>query len=253
MSDYYNPQKTRGLYDPHSEAPHTLSRTKIELFMRCPRCFYMDQRLGTGQPPSMPFNLNSAVDELLKREFDAHRSAKTVHRYMQEHGIDALPYSHPSLDEWREALRGGVRVYHSPTNLTLRGAPDDLWVTPAGSLHVVDYKATSKETEVSLDAAWQIGYKRQVEFYQWLLRGNGFTVEPVAYFVYANGRRNEPAFNDQLVFDVKVIPYRGDDAWIEPTLLQVKQCLDAPNVPASGADCDYCDYRRAAARHERAA
>lgn len=253
MSEYYKAQKVRGLYDPTSHTPHTISRTKVELFVRCPRCFYMDQRLGTGQPPSMPFNLNSAVDTLLKREFDAHRAARTAHRYMREHGIDALPYSHPSLDEWREALRGGVRTHHEATNLVLRGAPDDLWVTPSGSLHVVDYKATSKDAEVSLDAAWQDGYKRQVEFYQWLLRRNGFTVEPIAYFVYANGRRNEPAFDDKLIFDIKVIPYRGDDAWIESTLAALKQCLDAPELPASGADCDFCQYRQAAVRHEQTA
>jgi hypothetical protein len=190
------------------------------------------------------------VDTLLKREFDAHRAAGTAHRYMLAHGIDALPYSHPSLEVWREALRGGVRFHHEGTNLVLRGAPDDLWVTPAGSLFVVDYKATSKDAEVTLDAAWQGGYKRQIEFYQWLLRRNGFTVEPVAYFVYANGRRSEPAFDDKLVFDVKIIPYTGDDGWIEPTLGEIKQCLDAPTPPPSSPECDYCQYRRAAAAHE---
>ena len=43
-------------------------------------------------------------------------------------------------------------------------------------LIVVDYKATSKNSEVNLDAEWQIGYKRQMEFYQYLLRNNGFKV-----------------------------------------------------------------------------
>ena len=30
----------------------------------------MDRRLGIAQPPGFPFNLNSAVDNLLKNEFD---------------------------------------------------------------------------------------------------------------------------------------------------------------------------------------
>lgn len=51
-------------------------------------------------------------------------------------------------------------------------------------LIVVDYKATSKTTAVSLDADWQIAYKRQAEIYQWLLRKNDFSVSNIAYFVY---------------------------------------------------------------------
>ena len=38
---------------------------------------------------------------------------------------------------------------------------------------VVDYKATAKQRDVTLDADWQIAYKRQMEIYQWLLRANG--------------------------------------------------------------------------------
>jgi len=64
-----------------------------------------------------------------------------------------------------------VRVEHGPTGLTLFGAIDDLWADAGGLHYVVDYKATSKGGEVGLDADWQGGYRRQVEFYQWLLRG----------------------------------------------------------------------------------
>ena len=55
----------------------------------------------------------------------------------------------------------------------ITGAVDDIWVTPDGELIIVDYKSTSKDTEVNLDAEWQDGYKRQMEVYQWLLRQKG--------------------------------------------------------------------------------
>ena len=73
MSKYYNPQKTRGLFDPQLQEPFVISRSGIDLFIQCPRCFYLDKRLGTGRPPGFPFSLNSAVDALLKKEFDGHR------------------------------------------------------------------------------------------------------------------------------------------------------------------------------------
>lgn len=250
VSEYYNPHKTRNLYNPASDGPHTLSRVKVELFVQCPRCFWMDQRKGTGRPPSMPFNLNSAVDELLKREFDAHRSAGTPHPLMTAYGIDAVPYSHPSMDEWREALRGGVRFHHTPTNLVVRGAPDDIWINRIPRLHVVDYKATAKDGEVSLDAPWQDGYKRQVSFYGWLLDRNGFPVDATAYFVYCNGRKDAPAFDGKLEFSVKVIPHTMDMSWVEPTLHALKACLDAPSMPDAAPSCDWCAYRTAAHGHE---
>ena len=74
------------------------------------------------------------------------------------------------MDEWRDSLRAGVRYLHEPTNFLVSGGVDDIWINPAGELHVVDYKATSKKGEVNIDAPWQDGYKRQIEIYQWLLR-----------------------------------------------------------------------------------
>lgn len=251
MSDFYNAQKTRNLYMPGSAEPYRLSRAGIDLFMQCPRCFYLDKRLGTARVPSMPLNLNSAVDELLKREFDVHRAHGTPHRIMQEHGIDAVPFPHEQMDIWREARTGGLRYVHPETNFLVTGAVDDLWVELVHRmLHVVDYKATSKDDEVTLDAPWQIGYKRQVEVYQWLLRRLGFPVHPVAYFVYCNGDKNAPAFDFKLEFRVKVIPYTGDDSWVQGTLGDIKACLESPDIPAASESCDWCAYRTAAAGHE---
>lgn len=250
MSEYYKPQRTRNLFDPESEAPYRISRSGIDLFLQCPRCFYLDKRLGTARVPMMPFNLNSAVDELLKREFDINRAAGTAHALMLKHGIDAVPFAHPKMDEWREARTAGARFLHEPSNLLVTGGIDDIWINPRKKLHIVDYKATAKDTEITLDAPWQIGYKRQIEVYQWLFRRLGFDVDEVAYFVYCNGRKNAPAFDFKLEFDVKVIPYIGDDAWVEPALADIKKCLMSPKLPKAAPSCDWCSYRTAAAGHE---
>jgi hypothetical protein len=109
----------------------------------------------------------------------------------------------------------------------------------------VDYKATAKDSEVNLDAAWQDGYKHQMEIYQWLFRQNGFTVSKTGYFVYCNGKRDKEAFDARLEFDIKLIPYVGDDSWVEGIVLKAKKCLDGA-MPDSGQACDFCNYRKAA-------
>ena len=118
--------RTRNIYDPNSEKPFKLSRSKVDNFVSCKRCFYIDRRLGVGQPPGFPFNINSAVDELLKKEFDQYRKKGEPHPYMETVDKNLIPYSHEKLDEWRENFKG-VQFHHEETNLIFTGAVDDLW------------------------------------------------------------------------------------------------------------------------------
>jgi hypothetical protein len=245
MSMYYKGKRTRNLYEPGGVKPFRLSRSKLELFMNCPRCFYLDRRLGIGQPPGFPFNLNSAVDALLKKEFDDYRARQEPHPLMNQNGIDAVPFVHASLDQWRENFKG-VSTPLEGTNLEVFGAVDDLWVKPDGEVIVVDYKATSKNGKIGLDADWQDGYKRQMEIYQWLVRRQGLAVSDTGYFVYCNGRRDMPSFNGRLEFEIHLLPYSGNDAWVEDCVRSAYQCLNGEEIPGAGADCDFCRYREAA-------
>ncbi len=230
------------LYNPKSKEPFKISRSKIDLFLNCPRCFYLDRVLGISQPPGYPFSLNSAVDHLLKKEFDIHRAKNTRHPLMKAYGLDAIPYSHEMMNEWRENFKG-MRYLHKPTNLLITGAVDDIWIdNKTKELIVVDYKATSKDAEVTLDADWQIGYKRQMEVYQWLLRQLGFPVSDTGYFVYCNGRKDNKSFDGKLEFNIKLIPYKGNGDWIEKTIVDIKKCLNSKHIPDSNPDCEYCHY-----------
>lgn len=234
-------------YRPGQMAPYKVSRSKIELFMQCPRCFWLDARLKIKRPDGPPFNINKAIDELFKKEFDTYRLQGVPHPLMVEFGVRAVPFQHEQLDTWRETFTGVVAL-HQPTNLHVFGAVDDLWVNEAGEVIVVDYKATAKDREVSINSDWQISYKRQMEVYQWLLRQNGLTVNPTGYFVYTNGRLDVDGFYNRVEFRTKLIPYIGKTEWIEPTLEEMKACLEGAMPPvgtaAMGGPCDFCTYAR---------
>lgn len=245
MSQYYNSQRKRGLYDPNSKEPFKLSRSKIDLFLECPRCFYLDRKLGVGRPPGFPFALNSAVDALLKQEFDVHRAEGKKHPLQEKYGVDAIPVAHDELDKWRHNFTG-VQFLHPETNFLVFGAIDDLWQNSQGEYIVVDYKSTSKNEKITkLNKSWQDGYKRQMEIYQWLLRKNGYKVSDTGYFVYCNGKTDKEAFDGKLEFDVTLIDYQGNDFWVEEALLGAHKCLNEEKIPESGKDCDFCAYVRA--------
>ncbi len=242
MSDFYKVPRTRGLYRTDAREPFKISRSKLELSLECPRCFYIDRKLGVGRPPGFPFNLNSAVDTLLKREFDMHRVAGTKHPLQEHYGVDAIPVAHEDLDTWRHNFTG-VQVLHEPTNFMVFGAIDDLWENTDGEYVVVDYKATSKSEKIeALDKEWHGGYKRQMEIYQWLLRQKGYTVSDTGYFVYCNGDADREAFDARLEFDVTLIPYTGDDSWVEGAIRDAKEILDSEMLPEASSDCDYCTF-----------
>ncbi len=236
-------------YEVGQTEPFKVSRSKIELFMQCPRCFWLDAKLKITRPSSPPFNINKAIDELFKREFDTYRAKAEPHPLMKEFSIDAVPMQHDMLNVWRQNFTG-VTALHEPTNLWVFGAIDDLWVDSSGQAIVVDYKATAKEQGVSIDSDWQISYKRQLEVYQWLLRRNNLKVSDVGYFVYTNAVVKADGFFDKVDFVTKVIPYKGDDTWIEPTLIRMKATLDDAKMPpvgtaAMGGICEFCSYARA--------
>jgi PD-(D/E)XK nuclease superfamily len=246
MAEYVKKLTPRGPDWNYGGPKWKLSRSKLDLFLECPLCFYLDNRLGVSRPRGPSFTLNIAVDELLKKEFDAHRKAGTPHPFMKSYGLkDIVPYSDKRLDEWRENFVG-MQYADPASGLTISGAIDDIWVNKKGELIVVDYKATSKEGKIEslADSGWDRQYKRQLEFYQWLFRQSGFKVSPTGYFVYVNGKKDREAFDGRLDFDVTLIAHTGDDSWVADAIAKAKQCLDATKPPVHSSQCEFCAYRK---------
>ncbi|MCP4252073.1 MAG: PD-(D/E)XK nuclease family protein [Candidatus Scalindua sp.] len=247
MSKFYTPKRSRNIFDPKGQKPFKLSRSKIDLFLECPRCFYIDRRLGVGRVPGFPFNLNSAVDTLLKKEFDYYRVNNQQHPLLEKYGVDARPASHKDLEKWRHNFTG-IQYLHEPTNLLLFGAIDDLWINTQNEYIVVDYKATSKNEKIThVNLGWQIGYRRQMEIYQWLLRKNDYSVSSTGYFVYCNGQTDREKLNGKLEFDITLIHYNGDDSWVAETISKIHDCLSSNQIPDGKEGCDFCAYRKAVA------
>jgi hypothetical protein len=241
MSEYY--KTTRSTDWNYGGKKWKLSRSKIDLFMECSRCFYIDNKLGLARPKGPSFTLNIAVDELLKKEFDMHRAKVSPHPLMEKYGVDAVPFSHESLNEWRHNFTG-IQYFHKETGFLITGAIDDVWKDSKDNLIIVDYKATAKDGKIESldDTKWQIQYRRQMEVYQWLFRQNNFKVSNTGYFVYVNGQKDRKAFDGKLEFDVTLISHIGDDSWIERELKKIKTCLDDKRIPDYTKGCDYCSY-----------
>lgn len=160
----------RKLYNPEDSEPYPLSRSRIENFINCPRCFHLEERQGIKAPSGPQFLLNSGIDTLYKNEFDSYRKKKIPHPLMEKNNINAIPFSHKDLDLWRNNFKG-IRWFDEKHNFTLFGAVDDLWINEKEEIHIVDYKSTAKKDfSPNFTSGYQVAYKRQLEIYHWLLK-----------------------------------------------------------------------------------
>ena len=244
----------RGVYKPENPEPYEVSRSRIEAFINCPACFWLDRVKGVKFPGMPSFLLNSATDTLLKKDFNKYRDLQKPHPFMKRNGLGHLvPFQHEDFETWTKSLQLGLKTYHEKSNLIIGGGLDDVWHDPkTNELFIVDYKSTAgKRTEdlsklepINLRGRYKEGYKRQMEMYQWILRAimkekaQDYEVSNTGYFVYVNGDQH---FEDGMLrdeenkadmsFDVQLLTYEGNDAWVEKKILELKDCLNSSVCP----------------------
>ena len=102
----------RGIFDKNNPEPYEISRYRIENFIQCPACFYMQQVEGIKFPSIPGFNINEATDILLKRDFDYYRGKTETHPFLIEQGLNHLiPFDHPDLNLWTQRQCFFTRIF----------------------------------------------------------------------------------------------------------------------------------------------
>ncbi len=223
------PKRHKGAYKPElKDIPFELSRGKIETFIKCPRCFFMEKFQGI-KPPGIPgFLLNTNTDTLLKKDHDQYRG-KEPHPLMVKAGLEHLiPFEHEDLGKWEQSTQFGAtpnhfNTWHRESNILFGGGLDDVWVElvrprevlgrddapkGTGKLHIVDYKSTSqgstdpnkiKPLDESFIAPlpkdskypdYKASIRRQMDMYQWIMRRKGYEVSDTGYFLFVDGLHN---------------------------------------------------------------
>jgi hypothetical protein len=86
-----------------------LSPNSLNLFLECPHCFWLDKKMGVKRPPPYPYALNSAVDALLKEEFDTYRAKNIPHPLLKEN--KSAPIFEPEIIEPVEEQSGGHKIF----------------------------------------------------------------------------------------------------------------------------------------------
>ena len=249
-------KRTRNIYTPNQKENFKLSRGKFSDFISCPRCFYMDRVLGLAEPGMPGWSLNSATDELLKKEFDECREKQIPHRLFKDCGLEHLvPFKHEQMDAWRDSLHAGLTHRFEDSNILLSGGVDDIWFnTKTEELIVADYKSQASNEEVEpksyLSGVYHQGYKMQLDFYNYLLNCMGFKTSPISYFLVVNADKTVDGFHGNMKFSETLIPYQHDISWIPAKIKEMIALMNQEEVPLGHESCENCAYARQRASYE---
>ena len=240
--------RSRNIYEPGSSKDFKISRGKFSDFLTCERCFYLDRVKGVVSPSLPGWSLNAATDELLKKEFDICRANKTPHRLFKDYDLNhIIPFDHPDMDKWRDSLRAGLMSQHRETNIILTGGVDDIWIdTNTDELVVVDYKSQSNKKPVEpwsyLSNVYHEGYKKQLDFYAYLLKEMGFEVAKTGYFYVCNGNKDADGLFGNMEFSETLIPYDTETDWIKSEVDRMFDLLNQHDLPNMNPSCENCAY-----------
>lgn len=228
-----------------------ISRRQLDLFLKCPRCFWLEKRHGISQPSTYPLALNQAMDTLLKQEFDLYRSKGQPHPLLGSHWacgedgvlgaaacgpVEARLFSGLDLlQEWRNN-RKGVRWTDPQTGVTLFGAIDDILEFPDGRLAVLDYKSSGASSIHVYPS-----YRFQLEVYSFLLEQLGYPTAGVGYLAYFVAVKDN-GFEGRLPFAGTLVRVATDPGRVAEIFREAVALGQSDQMPDAGEECDLCRW-----------
>jgi hypothetical protein len=213
--------------------PIQLSPNSLNLYYECRLCFWLDKRMGIKRPPPYPYALNTAVDLLLKEEFDRYRKKRELHPLLVAYNIPAKLFPNQKLlDEWRNNFKG-IRYYDAELDATLFGAVDDVLEFSDGKLAPMDYKSTGSKVANVYDR-----FQLQMDIYTFLLEKNGYkTVKKGCLAFYVVDKEN--GFADRLPFKKEIHMIDTDPSYVQKLFAEAVALLRKEAPKTHSPDCKH--------------
>ncbi len=232
----------RKLYVKDNLNAFSISRSKIDLFFDCNRCFYLDQKYGIKRPHGTPLVINNFVVNHYKNILNEFRLKQEVYPDSKKIKRKLIPSNIDSLNNWNHPFKG-ISYIHKKTNFRLKASLDDVWqCEETKKFFPVIIKSTSRKKDINSDSIWP-GYWKQLSLYSYLLSKNSLDVSNSGVLVYLNASENFPSNHQKIDFELLIFEKELELLWIEPTLEIIYKTLNSDNLPLNHNSCKYCRYQ----------
>ena len=235
-----------------------LSKSQLDKFVACARCFWLKQRHKLDQPDMISSKVWKGVERITQAHYERHRQAKTTPENLLGQVPDgAIPYQGDRID--MKALRywgKGLRFMVDQVEVTT--ALDDMIQRPGPSggtvYNVCDYKSKSKATDE--ESTRQL-YQNQADVFDLACNVNEYPTDGKVYFDYwypvevRTGTETAGVADTHgrtiQVWGSQVIVLQADHARIKALILAAAACLDSampePRLKVGKVEgCPVCTY-----------
>lgn len=206
-----------------------LSPTGLNLYLECPRCFWLDQVKGVKRPRGIFPSLPGGMDGILKVYFNEYRGQDVLPQILEGklsgRLLDPLPKTLFTKDDELRAV--------------LLGKLDDALDFMDGTYAPLDHKTRGYAPKDEILAPYQL----QMDVYDLLLRDNKLPTRNVAYLLYYYPMPGTLHEKFPFVLEIKEVKTNPDRA------LQVfhdaVNLLRSEEAPIASNTCEYCAWAKA--------
>lgn len=203
-----------------------LSPSSLNLFLECPRCFwiYINKEIKRPGPPVA--SVTNGLDRSIKKYFEEMRLKKTLPEFLQRSIPGKLMENFPK--------RGWLEYTDTKLDAKLGGFLDECIQFEDGRYAVLDHKTRGSAPE-SVHKAYQL----QMDAYTFLLEANNYLTRKTAYLVYYIPKRiiKESDFEFEIVIkEIKTDPSRAKEVF-NNALAALKDRI--PNIQK---ECSFCQW-----------
>ncbi len=211
-----------------------ISPSLIGMLSECPRCLWSHYNEGIKRPEGIFPSLPSGMDNIIKTYFDNYRTKNELPPEISKEIKGRLFQDMTLLQDWRCNWRG-IKYQFDEYRMILRGAIDELIVSPEDKLIPFDFKTRG----FPLKEDTHVHYQSQLDLYGLLFEKNGYKVAKYGYLLFfwpQSYKENNTIFNTKLV-KIEISPNNGLNL-----IRKTYEILNSPK-PQISSDCQYCQYK----------
>lgn len=213
-----------------------LSPSTLNLFLECPRCFWLHINEKIHRPRGIFPSLPGGMDGVIKVYFDKYRIKGELPPEIKGKVEGKLVSDLNLLNKWRN-WRTGLEYVDESLGVTLFGALDDA-LQDKDKYIPLDYKTRGYAPREGDSEKY---YGNQLDCYALLLQENGYSVKDIGYLIYYYPKKVEE--NGTVIFNVKVIELKTDPERAKKVLKDAMKLLSG-SIPSHHSECEYCLWGR---------
>jgi len=209
-----------------------LSPSSINLFLECPRCFYLQIVKGIKRPETIFPSLPNGMDKILKEHFDRFMERNELPPEIKEKCAGYKLFKNkPLLDLWRNNKKG-IEFLDPNSNILLHGAVDNILVK-GDKLVILDFKTRGCPVKEDTHEYYQV----QMDLYNLLLRKNNYSTEDYTYLLFYYPK--EVLSSGEIIFNSELVKMKTNVKNGEKVFNDAVKCITSDSIPEE--KCEWCE------------